>query len=55
MTLSVKYDLADHTITGKIYREAMKMLHKILEAWERERAAKKHLNVKRAKKRKKAI
>jgi len=36
-------------VFGKIYREATKRLHKILEAWERERAAKKHLDVKKGK------
>lgn len=35
--LAVRYDLADHTIAGKIYREAVKRLHRILEALERER------------------
>jgi len=40
---------------GKIHRETLKRLYKILDVLERERAAKKHLDVKRAKKQKKNL
>jgi len=51
----VKYYLADRMAAGKIHREALKRLYKILNVLERERAAKKSLDVKRTEKRKKAI
>ena len=40
---------------GKIHRETLKRLYKILDVLEREKAAKKHLDVKRNKKQKEAI
>jgi len=53
--IAVKYYLADHMAAGKIHRETLKRLYKILDVLERERVAKKHLDVKRTEKRKKAI
>jgi len=45
----VKYYLADRMAAGKIHREELKRLYKILDVLERERAAKKRLDVKKGK------